>query len=80
MAFSVIKYKSPQALQDAIGGTVTVANSEEALGEVINAATSLFLVVDSGNFYTAIDSPTIVNVSLRIVGAGAMYTVILETA
>jgi hypothetical protein len=80
MAFTVTRYNSPQALEDAIGGTVTVAKSEEALGEVINAAASLFLVVDSGNFYTAIDSPTIVNVSLRIVGSGAMYTVVLETA
>jgi hypothetical protein len=77
MAFTVTRYNSPQALEDAIGGTVTVAKSEDALAAALDAAISLYNVVNSGNFYTVIDRPT--TPPYEVLGHGAMYTVLIET-
>ena len=81
MAFTVITYNDEVELAAAISATVTTARSEDELDALIEAATDIHSIVVKGNFYyTLIDDPSVVNVSLRIVAKGLKYTVILETA
>ena len=80
MAFTVTTYDSPDDLAAALTAVVTVHPSEQSLSDAISAATNATTVVTSGIYYTLIDNAQIVNISLRVVGKGIKYTVILETA
>ena len=81
MAFAVTTYDSPDELAAAITATVTVCQSEQALSDALALATNVTAVTTGGaGVFTLIDDAQIVNVSLRIVGKGLKYTVILETA
>ena len=79
MAFSVNTYKSEDALASAIQADVNTLVSESALNAALALAVSPFYVLGKGGFFTLIDNPQIVNVSLRVVAKGAEFTVILET-
>jgi hypothetical protein len=81
MAFTVTTYNDEAELAAAVQGIVTTYNDEEDLDAGIAAAASPYTVVIKGlGKYTLIDSPAVVNVSLRILAKGIKYTVILETA
>ena len=81
MAFTVTTYDSPDELAAAITATVTVHSSEQELSDALALATNPTAVTTgSTSYFTLIDDAQIVNVSLRIVGKGLKYTVILETA
>jgi len=80
MAFTVTTYYSEDDLAAAITAVVTTYPDEETLGAGILTATTIFDIIAHGEMYTIIDNPQIVNVSLRVIGKGGFYTVILETA
>lgn len=81
MAFSVETYTGEQALEDAIQGAVTTLSSEQALEDYLEAANPALIhsVITKGAFFTVIEDPQIVNVSLVIVAKGGFFSVILET-
>ena len=70
---------SPDDLAAFVQGTVTVHSSEQSLSAAVALATNITLVVSTGIYFTLIDDASITNVSLRVVGKGLKYTVILET-
>ena len=81
MPFTVTTYNDEAELAAALTAVVTTHPSEDALDAAIAAATTPIQVVVKGyGYYTLIDNPQIVNVSLRVLAKGAKYTVILETA
>ena len=79
MPFTVTTFNSPDDLAAAIQATVTVRSSEQSLSDAVALATNITLVVSTGIYFTLIDDASITNVSLRGVGKGLKYTVILET-
>jgi len=80
MAFTVTTFDSEDELAAALTAVVTTVHSEDELEVVLDAATAAFSVVSKGpGFFTLIDDPQVVNVSLKIVAKGAKFTMVLET-
>ena len=79
MAFDVTTYTSEEELATAIQGVVNTFSSEAELQEALPGATNIFDVLAKGAYFTLIDDPSVVNVSLRIVAKGNFFTVTLET-
>ena len=80
MAFSVETYSSEEQLGAVLQADVSTHTSEEALASALASAVAPFGVVAKGGFLTLIDSPLIPSLSLKVVGKGGFFTVILETA
>lgn len=80
MPYTVRTHKSPQALADYLLASVSVAKSEDALDTAIQAATNISTIVANGGYFTVIDNPQIVALSISVVAKGNFYTTIVETA
>ena len=79
MAFTVITYTSEDDLAAAVLGDVETLSSEAALADALALAVSPFQILAKGGYFTLVDNPQVVNVSLKIVAKGGFFTVILET-
>lgn len=79
MAFDVTTYTSEEALAEAIQATVSTHSGEEALEEALEAATKVHTVVAKGGYFTLIDEPLVIFLTLRVLAKGGYFTVILET-
>ena len=79
MAFTVITYTSEEELASAVQGSVNTYSSEAALNDALPGAVNIFEILAKGGYFTLVDNPQVVNVSLKIVAKGGFFTVILET-